>query len=48
MVRVNVTEIKNLLSHYLRLVKGGEKIEIVDRNTPLAQVIWIGNTTDIK
>ena len=42
MVRANVTEIKNRLSHYLRLVKGGEEIEIVDRKTPLARIVGIG------
>ena len=48
MIRVNITEIKNRLSHYLRLVKGGEEIEIIDRNTPLARVVGIGNATDSK
>jgi prevent-host-death family protein len=48
MIRANITEIKNRLSHYLRLVKGGEEIEIVDRNTPLARVVGIGNTPDSK
>jgi len=48
MIRVNITEIKNRLSHYLRLVKGGEELEIVDRNTPLARVVGIGNTPDRK
>ena len=48
MIRVNITEIKNRLSHYLRLIKGGEEIEIVDRNTPLARVVGIGNTPDSK
>jgi prevent-host-death family protein len=48
MIKVNITEIKNRLSHYLRLVKGGEEIEIVDRNTPLARVVGIGNTPDSK
>ncbi len=43
MIRANVTEIKNRLSHYLRLVKGGEEIEIVDRKTPLARIVGIGN-----
>jgi len=42
-IRANVTEIKNRLSHYLRLVKGGEEIEIVDRKTPLARMVGIGN-----
>ena len=43
MIRANITEIKNRLSHYLRLVKGGEEIEIVDRKTPLARIVGIGN-----
>jgi len=41
-IRANITEIKNRLSHYLRLVKGGEEIEIVDRTTPLARIVGIG------
>ena len=48
MIRVNITEIKNRLSHYLRLVKGGDEIEIVDRKTPLARVVGIGNAPDSK
>jgi len=40
-IRANVTEIKNRLSHYLRLVKGGEEIEVVDRKTPLARIVGI-------
>jgi prevent-host-death family protein len=48
MIKANVTEIKNRLSHYLRLVKGGEEIEIVERKTPLARIIRIGNLPDNK
>jgi len=48
MIRVNITEIKNRLSHYLRLVKGGDEIEIIDRNTPLARVVGIANAPDSK
>jgi len=46
MIKANVTEIKNRLSHYLRLVKGGEEIEIVERKTPLARIVGIGNLPD--
>jgi prevent-host-death family protein len=46
MIKANVTEIKNRLSHYLRLVKGGEEIEIVERKTPLARIVRIGNLPD--
>jgi antitoxin (DNA-binding transcriptional repressor) of toxin-antitoxin stability system len=41
MIRVNISEIKNRLSYYLRLVRGGEQIEILDRKTPLARIIHV-------
>ena len=46
MIKANVTEIKNRLSYYLRLVKGGEEIEIIDRKTPLARIVGIGNVPE--
>jgi len=42
-IKVNISEIKNRLSYYLKLVKGGEEIEIIDRKTPLARIIRIGD-----
>jgi len=41
MIQVNISEIKNRLSYYLRLVRGGEQIEILDRSTPLARIIHV-------
>jgi prevent-host-death family protein len=41
-IKANVTEVKNRLSYYLRLVKGGEEIEIVERKTPLARIVGLG------
>lgn len=41
MIKAKVSEVKNRLSYYLRLVKGGEEVEIVDRKTPLARIISI-------
>jgi len=38
MIRTNISSLKNRLSHYLRLVRAGEVIEIVDRKTPLARI----------
>lgn len=38
MKRVSVTELKNQLSRYLRLVKRGETIEIMERSVPVARV----------
>jgi prevent-host-death family protein len=38
MRRVSVTELKNQLSRYLRLVKRGETIEILERSVPVARL----------
>ena len=35
----NTAELKNRLSEYLRLVEGGEEIEIRKRNVPIARVV---------
>jgi prevent-host-death family protein len=34
-----VTELKNRLSHYLRLVAAGERVTITDHGRPIAQLI---------
>lgn len=39
MVSVNVAELKNRLSEYLTLVKGGEEIVVRDRNLPVAKLV---------
>jgi prevent-host-death family protein len=36
-----VTELKNRLSHYLRLVARGETVTILDRGRPVAQLVRI-------
>jgi len=38
MKQVSVTALKNKLSEYLRLVKKGETVEIVERNIPIARI----------
>ncbi len=38
MVRTNISNLKNRLSHYLRLVRAGEVVEITDRKVPLARI----------
>ncbi|MEQ8763857.1 MAG: type II toxin-antitoxin system prevent-host-death family antitoxin [Planctomycetota bacterium] len=38
MIGVNITELKRRLSHYLRLVKKGETIEVLNRSTPVARL----------
>ena len=46
MIRANITEIKNRLSHYLRLIQGGEEIEIIGRKTPVARIIGVTDSAD--
>jgi len=36
---VNVAELKNRLSKYLRFAKGGEEVAIRDRNLPVARLV---------
>lgn len=36
MRQVSVTELKNRLSHYLRLVKQGETLAVLERSIPVA------------
>ncbi len=38
MIQANVTDVKNRFSHYLRLVKKGESIQILDRTVPVARL----------
>ena len=35
MIRVSVTDLKNRLSEYLRLVKKGEIVEVTERSVPI-------------
>ena len=35
-------------SYYLRLVRGGEQVEILDRNTPLARLIHVSQAETEK
>ena len=44
MIQVSISEIKNRLSYYLRLVRGGEQIEILDRKTPLARLSHVSRS----
>ena len=36
---VNIREFKSRLSHYLRLAKAGESVEIMERGTPIGRII---------
>jgi prevent-host-death family protein len=39
MLRVTISALKNNLSRYLRSVRKGESIEILDRDTPVARIV---------
>jgi prevent-host-death family protein len=39
MSRVGIAELKAHLSQHLRRVRGGRTITVVDRNTPVAQIV---------
>lgn len=36
---VNIRELKSRLSHYLRLVKAGESVEIAERGKPIGRIV---------
>lgn len=44
---VNVADLKNGLSKYLREVRGGEEILIKDRNMPIAKIVPLADTDDL-
>ena len=41
MKEAKISEVKDQLSRYLRLVRRGETIRILDRNVPIAQIMPI-------
>jgi len=46
MIRASVSETKNRLSHFIRLVRGGEEVEIMDRDTPVARIVHVSKSSD--
>ncbi|MYE00633.1 MAG: type II toxin-antitoxin system prevent-host-death family antitoxin [Alphaproteobacteria bacterium] len=46
MIRVTVSEVKNSLSAYLRRVRAGETVLVLDRTTPVARIVPVGGGTD--
>ena len=43
MIRATISEVKNGLSAYLRRVKAGESILVMERKTPVARIIPVGH-----
>ena len=42
MIRATISEVKNGLSAYLRRVKSGESVLVMERRTPVARIVPIG------
>ena len=43
MVRATISEVKNGLSAYLRRVKAGESVLVMERKTPVARIVPVGH-----
>jgi prevent-host-death family protein len=48
MKRVRIAELKARLSEYLRAVRRGETIAVLDRDTPVAQIVPIRDRTTLQ
>jgi prevent-host-death family protein len=48
MKQVRIAELKARLSEYLRLVRRGESIAVLDRETPIAQIVPIGDQSALR
>ncbi len=43
MIRATISEVKNGLSAYLRRVRAGESVLVLDRRTPVARIVPMGH-----
>jgi prevent-host-death family protein len=48
MKQVRIAELKARLSEYLRAVRGGETIAVLDRDTPIAQLVPIRDRSALR
>jgi prevent-host-death family protein len=48
MKRVRIAELKARLSEYLRAVRRGETIAVLDRDTPIAQIVPVRDRTALR
>jgi prevent-host-death family protein len=48
MKQVRIADLKARLSEYLRAVRGGESIAVLDRDTPIAQLIPVREPRTIQ
>ena len=45
---VNVSELKAKLSQYLRVVKAGREVVVLDRNLPIARLVSVGGEGSLE
>ena len=48
MKQVRIAELKARLSEYLRLVRAGESIAVLDRETPVAQIVPVAERATLR
>jgi prevent-host-death family protein len=48
MKQVRIAELKSHLSKYLRAVRGGQTIAVLDRDTPVAHIVPVTDQAKIK
>jgi prevent-host-death family protein len=48
MKQVRIAELKARLSEYLRAVRRGETIAVLDRDTPVAQIVPVRDRTTVR
>ena len=48
MKQVRIAELKAHLSHYLRAVRAGQSIAVLDRETPIAQIVPVAEAARIR
>ena len=48
MKQVRIAQLKSHLSEYLRAVRGGQTIAVLDRETPVAQIVPIRERAALK
>jgi prevent-host-death family protein len=48
MKQVRIAELKSHLSEYLRAVRGGQTIAVLDRETPIAHLVPIGERAKLR
>ena len=48
MKQVRIADLKSRLSEYLRAVRRGETIAVLDRNTPIAQIVPVHDRPTLR